>query len=67
MTFTKKWYAKIIYSNEGVDLLAQYDTEESARAFADGFKYAKEISSESDDDLLEDYTTCIDQIEPEEE
>lgn len=58
------WYAKIIYDNEGVYICREFDSLGKANLFIDGFNAAKEISCESEDDPLEDYHTCVDQLKP---
>ncbi len=64
-----KWYAKIICtadSQPGIVHMPEYDNEVDAKAYVDGFTYAKElIKMENDvDDPLEEYYATYDQIEP---
>lgn len=59
-----KWYGKIMFQNEGILNYIETDSIDKALAFINGFNAAKEITREDDEDGLEEYWTCVDQVEP---
>lgn len=64
----KPWFAKLIFTREGVEAYYTYKTEREARAYVDGFNEAKRlIEAGGDDDPLEDYQAVADQLEPRDE
>jgi len=58
------WYGKIMFRDEGILTYSENLTKQEAEAFVNGFKIAKEISEEDEIDILEDYWTVVDQLEP---
>lgn len=53
-----------MFSNEGVLTYTVSSSKIIAQSFVNGFIEAKNISTNDDDDILEDYWTCVDNIEP---
>lgn len=61
----EKWYGKFGYSNEGIVDYVETEHKEVAEAYVNGINRAiEEISNGGEDNPLEDYWTCVDQIEP---
>ena len=61
------WYGKLIFSREGITRLREFNTESEARAYVRGIKDCNFLTAQEDEDQLEEYFGCADQITPEDE